>query len=98
MKKNPDEIMDDLAAELETMIDRQADPETSIFVGLDKWKDNTWRWVLMVEAHQAGKDPMLAKLQHENGEIAAVSAMDRVARLAPAMAYASDWQAKRAAA
>ncbi|PZU07646.1 MAG: hypothetical protein DI606_16320 [Sphingobium sp.] len=89
--------MDGLAAELKQIIDDTCKPETSIFDGLDKWQDRAWLWILMVEAHRDGKDPVMARLAYENGDVSEVDWRTRVERLAPAMAYASEWQAKRAA-
>ena len=98
MSKTPDEIMDDLAIRVEALIDKQMEADTSIFWGEGKDQDDTWLWVLMVEAHKAGGDMVFVRTAYLNGDVAAVATNERINRFAAACSYSSGWIHDRKAA
>jgi hypothetical protein len=91
MAKTANEIMDELAERTADILDKQFQPGTAIYWGDGKDQNDTWLWVLMVEAHKAGKSPALAKLAYLNGDIEEVDTGERMNRLAAACSYASNW-------
>lgn len=98
MSKTPDEIMDDLANRVDALIDKQMEADTSIFWGEGRDQDDTWLWVLMVEAHKAGADMVYVRTAYLNGDVAAVTTNERINRFAAACSYAGDWEAEKKAA
>lgn len=94
MALSRDEIMRDLAGRVDEIINKQLSEDSAIFWGANKHQDDTWCWVLMVEAHKAGNDPVMAKAAYLRGDVDAVPTDDRIDRLAKAIAYAGVWEAR----
>ncbi|WIA56001.1 hypothetical protein N6H05_23785 [Sphingobium sp. WTD-1] len=95
MTDKADKIMDDLVLRTAEIMDKQSDAATTMLVGENPHQDDAWCWVLMVEAHKAGIDPIYAKTAYLKGDIEEIQTDDRITRLTGAIIYASQWAIKR---
>ncbi|OAH42780.1 hypothetical protein AX777_05950 [Sphingobium yanoikuyae] len=95
MSAKADTIMDGLTVRTQEIMDKQTEAATTMLAGANPHQDDAWLWVLMVEAHKAGIDPIYAKTAYLKGDIEAVDVEDRITRLTGAIIYAGEWSIKR---
>lgn len=93
--KSNEQIMDDLADDMAKAADMDVD--TSIFDGQGEVQADVLKTIYLIEAYQAGTDPLVAKLSYRAEDMKMLPATERMSRLTNAIIFADNWRAKRAA-